>query len=294
MIPTLRALGVATTSYQPIHAAFASGFVPVVSGARALEALDAYAHVMCGGRQVLVEVTSAIADVQDLFGKLEHGTFVPHPAGLLDIIRAAREHEGPYLVVLDGINRGPTESYLLPLLRLVRNHKASIPLFHPQAIDPSDAYQSEARLQWPTNLLLAATVIEGPTTLPVAPDVWKDSILAIADADGEFTESTELGDSSEVDGASALLDVAPARGQLEWMSEELPRLHGNAKRLAGALAAVISDESAQQTAITKSIVVPYLASLTNDDERAEEIARLKKTLNDKLGEWVSLARRSIA
>jgi hypothetical protein len=57
---------------------------------------------------------------------------------------------------------------------------------------------------------------------------------------------------------------------------------------------VISDESAQQTAITKSIVVPYLASLTNDDERAEEIARLKKTLNDKLGEWVSLARRSIA
>jgi hypothetical protein len=57
---------------------------------------------------------------------------------------------------------------------------------------------------------------------------------------------------------------------------------------------VISDESAQQTAITKSIVVPYLASLTNDDERAGEIARLKKTLNDELGEWVSLARRSIA
>ena len=71
MIPALRALGVATTSYQLIHAAFASGFVPVVSGARALEALEAYAHVMCGGRQVVVEVTSAIADVQDLFGKLE-------------------------------------------------------------------------------------------------------------------------------------------------------------------------------------------------------------------------------
>ncbi|RXH53780.1 hypothetical protein GRAN_5118 [Granulicella sibirica] len=294
MIPALRALGVATTSYQPIHAAFASGFVPVVSGARALEALEAYAHVMCGGRQVLVEVTSAIADVQDLFGKLEHGTFVPHPAGLLDIIRAAREHEGPFLVVLDGINRGPTESYLLPLLRLVRNHKASIPLFHPGAIDSTDPYQSEARLQWPTNLLLAATVIEGPTTLPVAPDVWKDGILAIADADGEFTERTELGDSSEVDGSSGLLDVAPARDQLEWMSEGLPQLHGNAKRLAGALAAVISDQSAQQTAITKSIVVPYLSSLTNDDERAAEITRLEKTLNDELGEWVSLARRSIA
>ena len=294
MIPALRALGVATTSYQPIHAAFASGFVPVVSGARALEALEAYAHVMCGGRHLVVEVTSAIADVQDLFGKPEHGTFVPHPAGLLDVIRAARVHEGPFLVVLDGINRGPTESYLLPLLRLVRNHKTSIPLFHPQAIDPSDPYQSEARLQWPTNLFLAATVIEGPTTLPVAPDVWKDSVLTIADADGEFTERTELGDSSEVDGLSGLLDVAPARDQLEWMSEELPRLHGSAKRLAGALAALISDQSAQQSAVIKSIVVPYLASITSDDERAEEVTRLEKTLDHELGEWVNLARRSIA
>ncbi len=294
IIPALRALGVATTSYQPIHAAFASGFVPVVSGTLALEALEAYAHVMCGGRQVVVEVTSAIADVQDLFGKLEHGAFVPHPTGLLDIVRAARGHEGPFLVVLDGINRGATESYLLPLLRLLRNHKASIPLFHPQAIDPSDPYQSEARLQWPTNLLLAATVIEGPTTLPVAPDVWKDSILAIADADGEFTERIELGDSSEVDGSSGLLDVAPAREQLDWMSEELPRLHGRAKRLAGPVAGLISDESAQQAAITRSIVVPYLASITSDDERAAEVTRLEKTLNGELGEWVTLARRSIA
>lgn len=294
IIPALRALGVATTSYQPIHAAFASGFVPVVSGTRALEALEAYAHVMCGERQVVVEVTSAIADVQDLFGKVEHGIFVPHPAGLLDIVRAAREHEGPFLVVLDGINRGPTESYLLPLLRLLRNHKSSIPLFHPQAIDPSDPYRFEGRLQWPTNLLLAATVIEGPTTLPVAPDVWQDSVLAIADADGEFVERTELGDSSEVDGSSGLLDIAPAREQLDWMSEELPRLHGRAKRFAGPLAALISDDSAQQAAITRSIVVPYLASITSDDERAAEVARLKKTLNDELSEWVSLARRSIA
>jgi hypothetical protein len=293
MIPALRALGAATTSYQPIHAAFASGFVPVVSGARALEVLEAYAHVMCGGRQVLVEVTSAIADVQDLFGKLEHGTFVQHPAGLLDIIRAAREHEGPFLVVLDGINRGPTESYLLPLLRLVRNRQASIPLFHPQAIGPSDVYQSEARLQWPINLLLAATVIEGPTTLPVAPGVWKDSILAISEADGEFIERTELGDSSEVDESSGLLDVAPARDQLEWMSDEIPRLHGNAKRFAGALSALISDQSAQQATIVKSIVVPYLASIISDDERARETTRLEKTLNSDLGEWVSFARRSI-
>lgn len=294
MIPALRALGVVTTSYQPIHAALASGFVPIVSGARALEALEAYAHVMCAGRQLVVEVTSAIADVQDLFGKLEHGNFVPHQAGLLDIIRTAREQEGPFLVVLNGINRGPTESYLLPLLRLTRNHAASIPLFHPQTIDPSDPYRSEARVKWPANLLLAATVIEGPTTLPIAPDVWNASILTAADADGDFVERAELGDSSEVDRTTSLLNAAPAHDQLEWISEELPRLHGNAKRLASALTALISDSSAQQAVITKSLVVPYLASITNDDERAAEVIRLQKTLNDELGEWVDLARRSIA
>jgi hypothetical protein len=98
--------------------------VPIITGARRLEALEAYAHVMCGGRVLTVEATSAIADVQDLFGKLENRTFVPHPAGLIDVVRAARENEGPFLVVLDGAYRGPTDSYLLPLIRPVRNHAA--------------------------------------------------------------------------------------------------------------------------------------------------------------------------
>lgn len=294
MIRTLRALGVSTTSYQPIHAAFASGLVPIVSGSRALEALEGYAHVMCAGRVLVVEVTSAIADVQDLFGRLENRTFVPHSAGLIDVVRAARENEGPFLVVLDGANRGASESYLLPLIRLVRNRTASIPLFHRQSIAPSDPYRSEARVQWPANLFLAATAIEGPTTLPVAPDVWDASILVVADADGEFIGQSEVGDSSEVDGSSGLLDSAPLRDPLDWVSEELPRLHGLAKRMAGGLTVLNTDQTALQTIITKSIVVPYLASIPDEDERAEEITRLEKTLGKELGDWVMLARRSIA
>ncbi len=294
LIRTLRALGVATTAYQPIHAAFAGGLVPIVSGARALAALEGYAHVVCAGRVLVVEVTSATADVQDLFGKLEQRNFVPHPAGLLDLVGAARENEGPFLVVLDGVNRGPTESYLLPLIRLVRNRASSIPLFHPGAIDPSDPYRTEARLQWPPNLLLAGTVIEGPTTLPVAPDVWNESIFTVAEADGDFTGPTELGDASEVDGSSGLLDSAPAPDQLDWISEELPQLHGLAKRMAGGLTALITDQPTLQTSIAKSIVVPYLASIAGEEERAEEITRLAKTFGSELGERVNLARRSIA
>jgi hypothetical protein len=294
VIQTLRALGVATAAYQPIHAAFATGLVPIVTGARALEALEAYAHVMCAGRVLAVEVTSAIADVQDLFGKLEGRAFIPHPAGLIDVLRAAREHEGPFLVVLDGANRGPTESYLLPLIRLIRSRAASIPLFHPHAIDQSDAYRSEARVEWPSNLLLAATAIEGPTTLPIAPDIWNQSILAVAEADGEFTGPTELGEPSEVDGSSRLLDAAPARDQLDWISEELPRLHGLARRMAGGLAALSTDQTMLRTAITRSIVVPYVASIPGEEERAEEVTRLEKTFGKELGEWVNLGRRSIA
>jgi hypothetical protein len=111
---------------------------------------------------------------------LENRTFVPHPAGLIDVVRAARENEGPFLVVLDGAYRGPTDSYLRPLIRPVRNHAASIPLFHPQAIDASDPYRSEARVQWAPNLLLAATAIEGPTTVPVAPDIWNGVRVRLA------------------------------------------------------------------------------------------------------------------
>ena len=294
VIRALRALGVATVAYQPIHAGFASGLVPIVTGARALEALEAYAHVMCADRILIVDVTSAIADVQDLFGKVEDRTFTPHPAGLIDVLRAAKEHEGPFLVVLNGANRGPTESYLLPLIRLVRNRAASIPLFHPQAIDPSDAYRSEAHVQWPSNLLLAATAMEGPTTLPIAPDVWNESILAVAEADGEFIGLTELGEASEVEGLSSLLDSAPAREPLDWILEELPRLHGLARRMAGGLAELSTDQTIQQTAITRSIVVPHVASITGDEERADEVSRLEKTFGKELTEWVNIARRSIA
>jgi hypothetical protein len=101
--------------------------VPIITGARRLEALEVYAHVMCGARVLTVEATSAIADVQDLFGKLENRTFVPHPAGLIDVVRAAREKEGPFLVVL-----------------------------------------------------VAATAIEGPTTVPVAPDIWNGVRVRLA------------------------------------------------------------------------------------------------------------------
>ncbi len=64
--------------------------------------------------------------------------------------------------------------------------------------------------------------------------------------------------------------------------------------MAGGLTALITDQPALQTLIAKSIVVPYLASIPGEEERAEEVTRLGKTFGNKLGGWVNLARRSIA
>ena len=116
-IASFKGRGLPPAAYQPLHAAFASGLLPVVAGSRAIDALYAYAQVATAGRSVTVQATTSVADVQDLFGRVAERRFIPHPAGLIDIVRAARKSEGLFLVILDGINRGATESFLLPLMR---------------------------------------------------------------------------------------------------------------------------------------------------------------------------------
>ena len=76
---------------------------------------------------------------------------------------------------------GRQESYLLPLLRAALRHSGKIALFHPLAVETEEPYRACARIKWPENLLITATLVEGPTTLPVATDVWADSVLIQTD-----------------------------------------------------------------------------------------------------------------
>jgi hypothetical protein len=64
--------------------------------------------------------------------------------------------------------------------------------------------------------------------------------------------------------------------------------------MAGGLAALTTDQTALQTAVVRSIVVPHVAAISDEDDRAREIARLEKTFSKDLRDWVNLARRSIA
>ena len=296
IIPAFKGASVPSTAYQPIHAALASGLLPVVGGSRALEALRAYAHVVTGGRIIVVQATSALADVQDIFGRVAERRFVPHAAGLIDIVRAARKSTGCYLVVLDGINRGATESYLLPLLAAALGRRGAISLFHPSAVERGDPYFSEARMEWPKTLLLAATVIEGPTTLPVAPDIWADGVLIQTDLSEAVVASPSglAGDAFEIDPSNSLLCAEPCFEDSDWIHELFPSLQHVTGRFEGGLRTVVSDPKTRYENITKCAVVPFLASIADEDARDTRTKAAEKAVGSSLQDLVATARRRVS
>jgi hypothetical protein len=295
IIPTLKWLGVPATAYQPIHAAFAGGLLPVVAGSRALEALRAYAHVATGGRSIVVQATSAFADVQDIFGRVVERRFVPQASGLIDVVQAARRSEGLFLVILEGINRGATESYLLPLVKAAVRRNIEISLFHPSAVEPTDLYRSAARFDWPRNLLLAATLIEGPTTLPVAPDLWSDGVLIQTDLEGTSRVATGLGDDpSELEASSNLLGATPSLENSEWIREVAVSTEAVASQFEGGMKTLGADAAAIQNAIMRCILVPFLASIEDEAERNTQIKLAEKIAGNSIEGWIATARRRIS
>lgn len=285
-IGAFKSFGIEPATYQPIHATFVGGLLPVLGGSRAVEALQAYAHVVAGGRCAVVQVTSAVADVQDVFGRVVQGRFVPEASGLIDIVRAANSSTGLFVVVLEGINRGPTESYLLPLIRSAVRRSGEISLFHPMAVSSNDPYRGEARFRWPENLLVAATVLEGPTTLPVAPDLW---------ADGAYVE-VQVGPRGGVPGEAG--DISPELFQpdlgkvdVEWMKEFLPSAQGTAFRFESGLRTVVND--GLRMAVARAVVVPVAASLADEAERLQVCKEAERELGASIEEVVAAARRRL-
>jgi hypothetical protein len=307
ILPVMKALGIPPQTWQRVHSAFAARLLPLLAGPRSLDALRAYAQVATGGRMVVVQVTTALTEESDIFGRIDSARrrFVPHPAGLIDVVSAARQSDGLMLVVLDGANRGATESYLLPLVRSALRRSAPLALFHPAAVAASDPYRAQTRVDWPGNLLLAATLVEGPTTLPVAPDVWADSILIQTDAD-EVSAAYPLGkvptDLSEIDPKSNLLTLENGSDATtsDWIEDIVKSNAARevARRFDWAFRAIQNDPAALQREVVNAVLVPFLASIQDDEERAAVTAEAKKALGPKgavgLPEAVVRARRKIA
>ena len=292
-----KAAGVPSKVGGRIHSAFCEGLMPVLAGPRALNALEAYARVVCGGRIFRVNVSPSFIEPVDIFGKLDlvRGRFLPHASRLGDVIETARQSAGFALVVIEGANRAPTESYLLPLLQCLSG-KTSLKLFHPSAISTTNGDRCLADIQWPPNVLLSATLVEGPTTLPVTRDLWSTAVLIETDGEGSrvspIPEVTELAPNSSL---MKSLESPPDLGANIF--EDLPgyeSFQDVSVRFLGALSYFENEQERLDLTVIETILLPIILSTDNEEERDEMINKLSK-LNGQVGlsssKWTSLVRR---
>ena len=291
-----KARGVAPAPTKRIHAAIAAGLVPILVGPTALLALDAYSRVACGGRTTTVYVTPSLLESSELFGRVDsaRGDFVCHAAGLIDVLRAAPGSRGAALVTLEGINRGPTESYLLPLLQM-RARGGRIPLFHPDT-PVSSSSRVEPVVVWPSNVWLAATAVDGPTSLPTSRDVLAHSVVIEVDAcqvvsDGTRDTASEIALDSEL-----IRPVDPPTHIVEDLLEAFPDARGyrsSLDRFGAMLARFESDPGRLRTALVESVLLPLVVTLDAEDERAEAFQALGKHLGAEEGTRLTVVGRRL-
>lgn len=216
-----------------VHGALAAGLAPVIDGANAYALLRAYGRVIAGGRVHWVPIGAANLEPADLLGRRDPASsrFVPAGSGLLDVIADAIDHDQLHLVVLDGFNRAPAESYLLPILQSAAATRAgddtrALPLANPGALAEDDQYRRFARLGWPPNVLIACIPVDGPATLPVAEAVLSHCAVVRA---------TPKSDIEDLDGDAASAEsgatVVTELSALAWRdySSAMPAIDGDVR-----------------------------------------------------------------
>jgi len=134
-----------------------SGLLPVACGGFAAECVHGLLRGVVAGRGVWWHCPAEASATTDVLSN----------ARVSNAIRQARNHSDKlFAIVLEGIDRAPTESYLEPLLII-------------RALDLPLVEDSQP---WPDNLLLFATVTcGGQTVLPVSPGVWRRAIPIVAE-----------------------------------------------------------------------------------------------------------------
>ncbi len=213
-----RAARVADVSRQAIlavHGALAAGLVPVVDGPQAYALLRAYGHVVVGGRVHWVLITPATLEPADLLGRREaaSGRVLPAASGLLDVIADATDHDELHLVIFDGCNRAPADSYLLPILQAAEAQRSgdrtrTIPIASPAGLAADDPYRRFARLEWPSNVLIACVPVDGSATLPLARSVWSHCAMVNAHSKSEIDEVESAdGSATAIPDASTLSEI---------------------------------------------------------------------------------------
>ncbi len=254
-----------------IHSITVADGLPLIVGPDALDMAECYAAVIAAGRALTIPISPATIEPTDLLGHLDTqtGSWRLHAAGLLDLLTVASTlaaREQLFVVVLEGVNRAPVESYLLPLLACVRDSRRSIALAHPTQLPASSPYP--ARISWPRNVLLIGTVSEGRMSLPLVQEMWAHAALLIPER--TKSDDTQANALTEVTRTEVSADIwtrwrgAVSDGakstQVPQSSFALPTTVARHYRSAAAAAQLFFDEPSSVHLATEAILVPFASS----------------------------------
>lgn len=245
--------GVDPSAGFPLLAAFAAGMVPVCGGNGAVAALRAVGRSLCGGQVWWLPISPVTTCLQDILSPA--GSTI---AGLRELIETA--HENPdelLLVVVEGINLGASDGYLLPLIELADGAACAgahrLPLL---SLDGSEARE------WPGNLLLAATVSRARISLPLPRNTWEHAPLFVFD--WLAVETGELlSPAPTCVPAVRWRELIAASGSASLMIAPAQSMSPNARRLAARLraaAGVLNPEAEAEEMSRRHVVAPALAS----------------------------------
>lgn len=164
-----------------MHAILLAGVVPLLYGSRASHVIEAYAGALGVAEPLWVSVAPTWLHPADAFDPQSRAI------GLRASVEEAAVRCGELrMVVLDGVNRAPIESFLLPLLECASgawNTTSGRPL--PVHSGPPSG-PSGGLPRWPRNLLVAGILRDGTTSLPIPADTWATSALLHCDLLGHL------------------------------------------------------------------------------------------------------------
>lgn len=304
------ALSVQLPACLNVHCAYKAGSFPLLYGPRAVEVAETYSRAVAGGRFTVVQVSPLFRQPSDLIGEVRNGRFVPHAAALVDVLSGAAGSEGLAVVVIEGVNRAPVESFLLPLLRLTSRRAETLPVFHPSAVDAGDAYEDASAIMWPANVILIGTAVDGPTSLPVPSQLWADAILircgigsrangssptpasATSDLTPDFRKSECAGGRDD-----AVLQMFATLETQDPTPAELLDSADVAARYSHALAACQADSRERLKEVVRACLIPPIASVAMAPRREELATAVEKAFTVPASfvlPLVESVRRSVA
>ncbi|MGE4264030.1 MAG: hypothetical protein AB7E46_06105 [Desulfovibrio sp.] len=274
LIAAARARGVAPASMMQLHAAVAARLMPVLVGPGGLATLAAYAYTACGNRLAILHVSPGFIQPSDLSGNTVRGQFDPHPTGLLSAGAAAKNVDGLSLLLFEGANRSPLEASIVPLLQLN---------------DAGVAHEVP-----PAGLRLSATIVAGPTTVPVTPQIWYHAVAISTELVTPIPGSPRLGDMTMSSDLLTLGDVPVEEiDSLIEICPECAELRPVLERYGSALSRVYSESARIRNALVEGVVLPYIVTALCEEEQDVMLRELDNEGETLLADTAKRLRRRL-